>query len=428
MSEHRPERSLNGNGKPHPALGKPLFWDRVLSAVVLDAYGGLLIWKLIEDGVEKLATIRQRYGERLSIDKPLPEEYAKELCHYLHLLEQARKAPITNFRLGIAASPPLRSHFVRLPQDPNSTIIRTMSKPSTGRDYLLWLIRQLIDEQQTFLCGLSNLLDELERITRNKSESAGVAQKERISPWVSRVLSDLSVIDELEWRISLHQPGIGLHRPVEQEELFAEFSRRAILFSKFFEAGKTLDLVDVGTPLRKFDYPSGKRRTATSTEKLRDAENQLDQFWQTVDDHFKQKTGMTLHQLLSSILLPRALQRTPEWVEPSPPLCKPATSTDAALNDNFSILDIQERTEKTLETDITLPIKTKLKTRGPAVTKDVENTPTSTSSEVPPPQTIVVSKRARKIFSILFHNPAYETRWQMVGGWSIKSGRSQQHI
>src|SRR5208282_1564577 len=62
-SEHRPERVLGANGKPHPVLGKPLFWERVLSSVVLDAYGGLLIWKLIEEGVEKLSTIRQRYGE-----------------------------------------------------------------------------------------------------------------------------------------------------------------------------------------------------------------------------------------------------------------------------------------------------------------------------------------------------------------------------
>ena len=89
-----------------------------------------------------------------------------------------------------------------------------MSKKPPGRDYLLWLISQLADEQQTFLCGLSNLLDELERVIRNNSESAGVAQKDRISPWISRVLSDLSVIGELEWRISLHQPGIGLDHPV----------------------------------------------------------------------------------------------------------------------------------------------------------------------------------------------------------------------
>ena len=41
----------------------------------------------------------------------------------------------------------------------------------------------------------------------------------RISPWVSRVLSDLSVIGEVEWRISLHQPGISLHHPMQQEEL-----------------------------------------------------------------------------------------------------------------------------------------------------------------------------------------------------------------
>ena len=96
------------------------------------------------------------------------------------------------------------------------------------------------------------------------------------------------------------------------------FQSERVCLVNSIEAWKTLQLVDVGTPLRRFDYPSSKRQTATSTVKLRDAENQLDQFWQTVDDHFKKKTGMTLHQLLSGILLPRALQRTPEWVEPTP--------------------------------------------------------------------------------------------------------------
>ena len=134
-------------------------------------------------------------------------------------------------------------------KDPNSTFIKTMSKDSRGRDYLLWLINQLCDEQQTFLCGLSNLLDELERVSRNTSESAGEHQKDRISPWISRVLSDWSVISELEWRVSLHQPGIGLDRPVPKEQLYTEFSKRTRLLSTFYEAVKTLRLVDVGTLL-----------------------------------------------------------------------------------------------------------------------------------------------------------------------------------
>jgi hypothetical protein len=379
-----------------------------LSSVVCDAYGGLLIWNLIEEGVEKLATIRHRYGDRLSITQPLPEEYAKELCHFSHILKQSRKDPISNFRLGIASSPPLRSQFVRLPQDPNSTIIKMMSKDRSGRDYLLWLISQLNDEHQTFLCGLSNLLDEFHRVIRHNIESIGVPQKERISPWISQILSDLSVIGELEWRVSLHQPGIGIDHSMRQEELFAEFSRRTTLFSKFYETGKTLQLVNVGTPLRRFDYPSGKRRTATSTEKMRDTENQLDQFWKAVDDHFERKTGMTLHQLLSSLLIPQTLQRTPEWVEPIPASSQPAAPTDSGLSENFSILDIQERTERTLRTDVALPTNTKLKTRGPAISKN-EIPPVNVPSEPLSPLTIAVSKRARKVFSVLFHNPEFET-------------------
>lgn len=408
-SEHRPERVLNANGSPHHVLGKPLFWERVLSSVVVDAYGGLLVWNIMEEEVKKLSSLRQRYGEILSINNPLPKEYTKELCHFAHLLQQMRKGPISNFRAGIAASPPLRSDFLRAPQEPNSTIIKTMSKQSPGQDYLLWLIFQLADEHQTFLCGLSNLLDELERVSRSNSESGGAAQKERISPWISRVLSDLSVISELEWRLSLHQPGIGLDRPVQEPELFAEFSRRTALLSTFYETAKTLQLADIGSPLRRFDYPSEKRRTAILTAKLRDAENELDQFWEIVDNHFMQKIGMTVHQLLSTILKPRVLKRTPEWVEPIPNHSQQAISTDAALNDDFSVLDIQERTERTLGPDVTLPTKTKPKTRGPPVPKYAETVAAEDPSEPVLSTVIPVSKRALKVFSVLFHNSEYET-------------------
>jgi hypothetical protein len=105
----------------------------------------------------------------------------------------------------------------------------------------------------------------------------------------------------------------------------------------------------------------------------------------------------------------RTLQRTSEWIEPTPSPSVPAVSMDSALADNFSILDIQERMEKTLGPDTMVPIKTRLKTRGPATTKETEITSISGPSELPPPQIIPVSKRACKVFSILFHNPTFET-------------------
>ena len=246
----------------------------------------------------------------------------------------------------------------------------------------------------------------MERVIRN-SESAGVPPKDRISPWISRVLSDLSVIAELEWRISLHQPGIEIIHPVEEKELFTEFAKRSTLFAKFFDVAQSLNLLDVGTPLQRFDYQSGKWRTATSTAKMRAAEKQLDQFWAAVDDHFQQKTGTTLQELLSSVLIPRSPKRTPEWVEPTPPPSASTASADVPLHDAFSTFDLQDRTTAASPTDAVPPIKIKIKTRGPPAPLDAENPPTAALAEPQPPpvQTIQVSKRALKVFSVLFHNP-----------------------
>ena len=75
------------------------------------------------------------------------------------------------------------------------------------------------------------------------------------------------------------------------------------------------ELYDIGIPLMKMKYPAEKRRTAVRVQKMRDAERALDLFWQTVDEHYRGKTGKILHDLLSDLLTPRQLERTPEWVD-----------------------------------------------------------------------------------------------------------------
>jgi len=42
-SEHRPEHILSFRNETHPELGKPIFWDRLLRHVILNAYESLAI-------------------------------------------------------------------------------------------------------------------------------------------------------------------------------------------------------------------------------------------------------------------------------------------------------------------------------------------------------------------------------------------------
>ena len=153
----------------------------------------------------------------------------------------------------------------------------------------------------------------------------------------------------------------------------------------------------------KVDYPSAKRRTAQTTEKMREAEKNLDMFWKAVDDHYERNTGQTLHGLLSSVLTSREVERTAEWSEPLVSITQDAAIR--ATTDGFSILDIEERTQRTIAAEAPeISVKTKVKTRGQAAEPANEN---AVAEDIVNPATpkITVGKRAHKLFSTLFYNP-----------------------
>lgn len=153
--------------------------------------------------------------------------------------------------------------------------------------------------------------------------------------------------------------------------------------------------------MAKFDYPSDKRRSAATTEKMRKAEGCLDNFWSIVDYHCERKTGKILHELLSGLLEYKELERTPEWVAPVAPVKTKAPPIDALVND-LSILDIDSRTQESI---LPIPVKVKVKTRVQII--DSELTP-ETPQPAPEPQLtpkITVSKRAYNVLSHIFHNP-----------------------
>ena len=85
-----------------------------------------------------------------------------------------------------------------------------------------------MDPEQQYLCGLFNLLDELERLTRSSS-----AQNARISGLTSATLSEVAVIAEFERHFELHQPRPAFLHYISQEDLDAKFSKTMNLYSSF---------------------------------------------------------------------------------------------------------------------------------------------------------------------------------------------------
>ena len=400
-TEHRQETLLDTNGKRHPVLNKPVFWERVLGNVVADAYGTLTMWSIIYQQVTGLVELEERYADEVSSGRQIPSEYNEALQKFRYLLDQASKSPIRTLKTGLPASPPLRSLFVREPQVSGSTIIRVTTKSAVGKDKLVGTFSMLWNEEQLFLYGLPNLLDELERILH-----ADPKQKERISPWVDRVFSDLVVVGEVRRQLALYHPSLSSTYEDDTEEIKADYARSTSGLAELLKNLGGISLADVGTPSEgKFDYPSEKRKTLQSTIAMRAAEHHLDSFWRKFDQHMESRHVAVQHLLSKD----RQVQRTPEWVDPVKDPRKATEDTVEVLYKPLSQLGIgvEERIHRDIISEGPIPAKVKNKTRGAARLPESETTPDLSEERQKldiQPQ-FAVGKRAFKVFSILFHNP-----------------------
>ena len=406
-SEHRQENILSVNGKAHPVLRSDAFWERVLSNVAVDAYLTLVAWDQLSKHVDQLNILRIQSLNSTQKDAPIPEEYQEALCHFSYFLDQMTKGPILHYKTGMPASPPLRGHFEREPQDPNTTKIVVASKNSsyTKGEYFLWTLEQLLVEDQVFLYGLENLLDEIERMIRSTGQN-----RERVSSWIARVLSDLSLLAELRRQMGLLNPGPAMTEALSNEEKREEYSSRMELFSRIHEIfTKGMTLAGSGTPSTKFKYPSEKSPNAIITKQLQQAEHNLDKFWEEVDKQFVKRGGENLHSMVGGILPQREIRRTPDWQETDEINRKAETEATETqtLSSRVALIELESRSEKTVSPEIPVQRPQKVKTRGTAS----ESVPLDDAPAGPlvyQPPKFHVSKRGFKVFTTLFQTPSGE--------------------
>ncbi|EPE24957.1 hypothetical protein GLAREA_11538 [Glarea lozoyensis ATCC 20868] len=106
-----------------------------------------------------------------------PSYFADSIWEWLN---EAKGRTMMNLENSVPPSPPLRSHYVRLPQDPTNTIITIEERRSEYRDELRFLLQILWDPVMTGKFGLSDVLDQLEHLVIKEPE-----QKARLSTLVS---------------------------------------------------------------------------------------------------------------------------------------------------------------------------------------------------------------------------------------------------
>ena len=407
FGDHRQETILTANGKSHPLLQTSTLWNRTLGDVITDAYGGFIIWDDLHKQLTNLVALAQSYPQPASWNSTVAKKYSDQLHRFQYHLQQMTKGPILSLKTGVPASPQLRSLFVREPQEKNSTIIRVRTKNGIGNNDILWIFSVLWDDQQLFLYGLSNLMDELDRIIYKDA-----AQKQHVSSWVADKISNLSILAECLRQLKLFQPWANGSENAAMDmdaALKSEFAQSMSDLAKVVSGATNLSASEEGNPSsRFFYYPSDKRRTRQTVDDMRQAENRLDTFWNKVDQHFvNHAVGWSLSQALPEH---REMYRTPAWVDVSE---EPGSGSgsDHAKPSHWPAPPISLDTEHEFRGPAsgtgTLPLRTKIKTRGESHFQSARTDPgQSEDTEPKTQQKIVIGKRAFKVFSTLFHLPS----------------------
>lgn len=410
-SEHRQERIPTADGRSHPVLKQDLFWERVLGNVIVNAYLDFLAWHGLSQEVEKICGIVARNackGNKTGVELSDDKDFEIAIAHFSHYVTQVTKGALELWRVGMAASPPLRRHFVRSPQDPTNTKIQVRSKSSSAarQDNLLWLMETLTMDYQLFLCGIENVCDELEREIRSSA-----ANNDRVSAWIASLISDLSFLAEIQRQIDLRSPGPTMVEDVEEETKKHEYEQKTKLLSQVFHVlTKPKDLASTALPLSKFNHPSQKRRTQAVTEQMQQAEKELDNVWTHVDRHSLKTCGKTVHHLLAGILDNREIRRTPDWQPPEskPAIKSPATEDATSIAAGLGASSLMTPSKDTVSPrDFATDLHQKPKTRGsaqPSVAQPTTDVAAPAVADWCPK--FKVSKRGFKIFTTLFYTPS----------------------
>lgn len=418
--EHRQERLLTTKGRTHPVLRQDLFWERVLSNVVVDAYSDFIAWHGLAKELEILVEARAHCLNDIKPGNELPEQFARAHSHFSPYVEQVTKGALSKWKVGMVSSPPLREHFVRAPQDPTNTRIQVTSKSSSHlrRDYLLWLMERLTMDDQVFLCGLENICDELEREIRSSP-----ANRERVSPWIANLLSNLSLLAELKRQIELAMPGPAMEEILDEDEKSRYFAEKTELLSQIFHLlTKPMGLASAALPLGKFDYPSHKRQNQGIVAKMQQAENTLDAFWSKVDGYCAKEGGSSLHQLLQGVLMDRKLQRTKDWQQPELQNVSTETNTSTqAATTSLSALGLGTFIGEPVTPPQYGNSRQKIKTRGQAHESPSADIATETAVTAADDigHKFTVSKRGFKVITTLFYASSEEAEAPLGGiPWS----------
>ncbi|KAL8854456.1 MAG: hypothetical protein Q9221_000727 [Calogaya cf. arnoldii] len=227
-----------------------------------------------------------------------------------------------------------------------------------GEDYLYWLLGEMQNwtEVLGWRCDLALLFQEIELLFAKDQK-----QKNRLTPSLFGVISDLALLTEVQrqLRLSLFRECPVFTWSDEEEHVYQETS--AVLIKKIHDDFLDQTIFAPLVPdLRVFDYPSDKPRTPTTTAQIRSAERALDDFWANIDELCASKTGKSFNDIIGDWITSRDVERTPEWATNIK-----KESTPESYDVHHAMATLVERTETSTGPDTTengapkIPVKKK---------------------------------------------------------------------
>ncbi|KAG0043473.1 hypothetical protein BGZ83_011357 [Gryganskiella cystojenkinii] len=433
--DHLAENLKNFNGQTHPSI-KPQpakkLWGQVGATVMAEALYGLEMWTDLHKKIGKVMTLQRKFAAKITFADDLPTELLTAFLDLDASLHQYIKIPILTLRRIAFSSPPMRSSFISLEgfrqdvttpksNDPRGNMIdvaptETCFQDST-RVILFWYFEALWDDNKRFQCGVSTLLDGVERLVENNSKA-----KNYLSSRVTDVIEDLALLAECERQIQLYQPWASTFAEAGRNQLERYHDAYRAQLRKKNELLKALGRFkaweDVDPSNGQFFYPVDRRRTKENTEAMQKAERNLDSFWRRLDTFLLgHGTETYINQPLAKLIKSRALTRTLDWVPDQvlprrPPGSMASGGQDAdEISLPISQLHLDSESSTRDNKDEVLPAKPKIKTRGTATastvsTHDLSSASAENSEEVDTERTFAVDKRALKVFSTLFYQPS----------------------
>ncbi|KAI4646601.1 hypothetical protein J4E93_004822 [Alternaria ventricosa] len=416
--EHRPELLPGIScGTRHRGGYDEVLWSRVLHSMATDCYIDLFMWNEVRQRISELNRLSLLYKDELGFGEfgskeELPEDFLESLVEAWSFLEFFQLEIIQELRLAWSSSLEIRAYFS---QECNHSVqdmvvgIKFTGKVVRRRDKELervfTLFKYLWEPPVRQSLKVHTLVETLDNVLQ-KNERA----KDLTSPFVASLLSKLSIVSECLRQLSFFLPWAKRVQYLAKQRQTELITAYAINLSRWHSTLNTTfegtNLADLGKPGPKFRYPINKRRSRMNVENLRSAEAALDAFWHATDARFRECTGTTPHDIVSSLIKERELQRTPLWVEPNG-TSGPSTPVEYVYIPISNDLHDPTRQVTGVFDKINLDNTKKAKSHGLAAEHGYENNPDmpAAPTNIDEQPTFRLDKRAHKVFKVLFHSP-----------------------